>query len=295
MMRPSNSGMAIPAVASYGPRPPGLSTHSSLDCPDDGAWMIGTSSAASALASHVVAVEPAGTTGGAGARRPTPPVASTVVIRTSSRCSRQQVEHGAGGVAAQRVAPHGERRRRRSPRSRRTGRRRTGCSRRRGGPGRTRRRPAVASDRVGPRPPHAVGRDLVGRVEAEALEQHGVGDEAQQVLEVRRAAVDEVGEGLGEDRAGHGRQRRELGVGHGLAGEGEERDAALDAAWRAARRTRPPSARRPPQQPDDHAGGAVEVAVARRTSTAGRPAPAGSRPAAPRSPCAGRGSRCRRW
>ncbi len=63
------------------------------------------------------------------------------------------------------------------------------------------------------------------RVEAATAEQDGVGDEAQQVLGVGQAAVDQVLEGLGDRGAGHGGQGGELGVGRGLAAEGQQRDA----------------------------------------------------------------------
>ena len=97
------------------------------------------------------------------------------------------------GVGPQRVAPHRQR----------VGAggldgvaqvgRRTACSRRPGGPGRRRRRPAAARGRVGARQAqagavrHLGERQRTGRVEAEALEQHRVGDEPQQVREVGAA------------------------------------------------------------------------------------------------------------
>ena len=78
-------------------------------------------------------------------------------------------------------------------------------------------------------PPDAEGRDRLRRLETVTLEQHRVGDEAQEVLEVLRPTVHEVGERFAEDRSRHGRERGELGIRYGLPGEGEERDAATHA------------------------------------------------------------------
>ena len=73
-------------------------------------------------------------------------------------------------------------------------------------------------------PPDAELLDLLGGVEAVPLEQHGVGHEPQQVLEILRSAVDQIGERLGHRGAGHRRERRHLGVGDRLAAEGQQRD-----------------------------------------------------------------------
>ena len=109
-------------------------------------------------------------------------------------------------------------------------------------------------------PPDAVGRDLHRCAEAEAFEQHGVGHESEKLGEVLRSAVDQVGEGVRDGGARHRREGRQLGVRDGLAGEGEKRDAPTDAAPTERVETvlpRPP----PPEQPDEHAGRAVEVAL----------------------------------
>jgi len=45
--------------------------------------------------------------------------------------------------------------------------------------------------------PDAVHRDLARRFEPESFEEHGVGHEAQQVLEVLRTTVHEIGERFG--------------------------------------------------------------------------------------------------
>ena len=74
-----------------------------------------------------------------------------------------------------------------------------------------------------------MGRHLAGRLEPETLQQHGVGHEAQKMLEVLRATIDQIPHGLVEQRAANAGQRRQLRVGHGLTGEGQERDGTAQA------------------------------------------------------------------
>jgi hypothetical protein len=80
--------------------------------------------------------------------------------------------------------------------------------------------------RLTPDPPR---RDVLGRREAERGAEHAIGDEPQQVLEVGEPAARQELErpchDVGRDRRG----RRQLGVGHHLAAEGEQRDALLGA------------------------------------------------------------------
>ena len=71
--------------------------------------------------------------------------------------------------------------------------------------------------------------DLARRLEAVAVEQERVGQEAQQLLDVVDVAVAQVLAGLGDRAGGGGRQRRHLGVGLGLAAQ-REQDRALRAA-----------------------------------------------------------------
>ena len=269
-----------------------MASHSSMDCPDEGACRMGTPSAASADASH---------------SSPSSPPAAPDGARAGHRAARRQhgrdqdvhvafgeeLEDGPRRVAPQRVAPDGHH---------------LGAPRldlvaqvgdELGVPGHEVRPVEDEPDAGSVRaplalPPHAVGGDLHGRTEAEALEQHGVGHEPEELGEVLRPAVDQVGEGVGDGGARHRRQGRQLGVRHGLTGEGEQRDAPLDAP--PAERVEAVLPGSPAaEQPDEHAGRAVEVPLDRRTTTAARPAPAGSRRAACRRPRAGRGSRCRRW
>src|SRR5699024_4593938 len=71
-------------------------------------------------------------------------------------------------------------------------------------------------------------RDLGWRFEAEALEEGGVGDEAQELREVGGAAGAPVGRRLGDHAGGHGGEPGELGVELRLTAEGEERDAVAE-------------------------------------------------------------------
>ena len=87
---------------------------------------------------------------------------------------------------------------------------------------------------------------------------HGVGDEAQEVLEVLRTAVDEVTERLRDDAARHARQRGELGVGNGFTPEGEERDASRQAVGAEGIESLGPRASTP-EEAHEHAVDAVEV------------------------------------
>ena len=298
MIRPSNSGMATPAVASYGPEAlRRLSPSRRATVPADGACRIGRRRGPRARRRPSLAVETAGAARGAGARGDAArgedgrdQHVDAVLVHELARARRRR-------HVAQRVAPHGDGVGARGfDRVAQVGRR-TGCSRRRGGPGRRRRRPAgdAASRSARARATRRRRAISCGGVEAEALEQDGVGHEAQQVLEVRGAAVHEVGERLGHDAARHRRQRRELGVGHGLAAEGEERDRRAATHSARSRRSRPPTlAVRASRRTSTHACPS-KVGDARRTSTAAPARTRGNPAGRTRPRCAARGSRCRRW
>ena len=108
------------------------------------------------------------------------------------------------------------------------------------------------------RPTTAAHGHVGRRVEAEALEQDGVGHEAQEVGQVGRPAPGQVGEGLGDDAGGDGGQGGQLGVDGGLAAEGEEGDAGGEAPL--AQLVEGLLPRRPPlEQADEHGPGPVEV------------------------------------
>ena len=220
-----------------------------------------------------------------GRRRRRCPTTSTVVTRTSGRPRRRQSRASTRpcGVRAQGVAPH-----RRGPArpvapGRRTGRRRSGCCRPRDGPG---RRPRPTAGRAGRRP--AVGpvhaRRRAPRRAARSRSRSCTRCRPRSAAGARvgRAAVDQVGEGLGDGGARDGRRRGELGVGRGLAAEGQQRDAGGRGSAAAARRTAPP--RRPPRRagaparPGRRRGRAASEAGGRAP-----PAPAGSRRAGLRS------------
>ncbi len=222
----------------------------------------------------VVAVEPARPAGGAGAGRG---AAGGQHGRDEhvELLPGQQVEGGPGRVAPQRVAPHCEHI---AP----TGLdgiaqvgHELGVPGHQMGPVEHDADQRPAPSRCGPlgplgHSPDAVGRHLGRRVEAEAFEQHRVGHEPQQVLEVGRPAVHEVLERAGEDGAGHGRQCRQFGVGHRFAGEREEGDApGLARRPQLVEPVLPGSP--PPQQPHQHAGGAGQVTFEVERPRLGRP------------------------
>ncbi len=80
--RPSNSGTAIWLAASSGESPSSFSSQSARELVRQSAWRIGTSSAASAPASHDSSSPPAEAPAGL-----VPPAASTVVTSASARPS----------------------------------------------------------------------------------------------------------------------------------------------------------------------------------------------------------------
>ncbi len=134
----------------------------------------------------------------------------------------------------------------------------------------------VEHDADGGRPGHrgalqyADGRDLHRRVEPEPSEEDGVGHEAQQVLGVGQPAVKEVLEGLGHGGAGHGGRRGELGVGGGLAAEGQQRDARPDAPAAQLVEGLPPGLA-PAEQADQHGVGAIDPGGVVEVGGVGRP------------------------
>ncbi len=71
--------------------------------------------------------------------------------------------------------------------------------------------------------------DLVRRLEPVPVEQEGVGEKAQQLLDVVHVAVAQVLAGLRDRARWRERQRGQFGVGLGLAAEREQRDAAARA------------------------------------------------------------------
>jgi hypothetical protein len=76
----------------------------------------------------------------------------------------------------------------------------------------------------------ALLRDAHGRLEAEAFQEEGIGEEAQQVRGVPHAAVAQVFERLGHHAARRRGERGELRVGLGLPAEGQERNLERGAA-----------------------------------------------------------------
>jgi hypothetical protein len=86
--------------------------------------------------------------------------------------------------------------------------------------------PAKPSRVVGTRPEQAHRREVGGRLEAEAPEQDGVGNEAQEVGQVDRAARGPIGGRL-DDPGGRSRERGQLRVELRLPAEREQRDATL--------------------------------------------------------------------
>ena len=192
------------------------------------------------------------------------PDTRTVVITASGCSPREQVEglDPAVGVRAQAVAPD---RRDRGP---------PGLE----GGAEVVDEAGVAGDQVGPveEDRHTGGRASSGRrcrvgggrhpvagtsaggSNPNPVMQHGVGDEAQQVLEVGQAAVHQVLEGLGDGGARHRRGRGQLGVGRGLAAEGQQRDAGGPAAA-AQLVERPGPGAGPAEQADQDHLDAVEV------------------------------------
>ena len=107
------------------------------------------------------------------------------------------------------------------------------------------------------RPPHPEGGNLAGRVESVALQEDGIGHEAEQMLEVPGAAVDQVGERLGDGGAGDGREAGHLGVRPGLATESQQGYAATDAAGPELVEPLGPGTSAP-KQPNEYATNAVE-------------------------------------
>ena len=107
-------------------------------------------------------------------------------------------------------------------------------------------------------PPDAELLDLLGGVESVSLEQHGVGHEPQEMLEVLGSAVDQIGEGLGHRGAGHRRECRHLGVGDRLAAEGQQRDPQPETRGAQVVESLLPGLAAP-EQADQHAAGVAEV------------------------------------
>ena len=105
--------------------------------------------------------------------------------------------------------------------------------------------------------------DLVRRLEPVALEQERVGEEAQELLDVVDVAVTQVLARLGHGAGRRGRERGHLGVGLGLAAQGEQGDAGGRAALlqqvEAVRPSAPPA-----EHPAQHHAGAVEDVVHER-------------------------------
>ena len=149
----------------------------------------------------------------------------------------EQLERGhpAAAVAAQRVAPDGQR-----VAARLLDRRGEGIDER-GVPGQPVRAVEADPDR---RPRRVMAREgvlerhvaqtrhvdpevghLARRLEAVALEQERVGEEAQELLDVVDVAVAQVLAGLRDRARRRERQRGQLGVGLGLAAEREQRHA----------------------------------------------------------------------
>ena len=97
---------------------------------------------------------------------------------------------------------------------------------------------------------HAEVGDLARRFEAVALEQEGVGEKAQQLLDVVDVAVPQVLARLRDRARGRERERRHLGVGLRLAAQGEQGDAALGAATAQQIEALPPAP--PPEDATQH-------------------------------------------
>ena len=187
MMRPSNSGMATPMAASMGARPGVDAAHSADGLAGRRRLEDRARRARPARDVPLVAVE------SAGAPR----------ARADAAPAQHGGDHDVDAALGAAASSAGTAPRRRAAASsttpasasapgaldaRRTGRRRTACSRPRGGPGRRRRRCVGPGRRRAPRLAASTpcAGTSTGRLEAEALEQHGVGHEPQQVLEVRR-------------------------------------------------------------------------------------------------------------
>ena len=295
MMRPSNSGMATPIATSRGVSPASSPAQSSRDRLQAGAWITGTPSSASC-----------GTCQSSPASSDVPPdrpMASTVVTSASTRWSRQQLERldPTVGVGPQRVARHRQRVA--------TG----GLDR----PAQVGHELRVPGHQVGPvehdadqralgvalgarqaeagAVPHVGERQRAGRVEAEPVEQHRVGDEPQEVLDVARPARGQVAVGLAAVPAGTVDSRGQLGVGLGLAAERDQRDARRPGS--AARRSsngRLPGACRPPSRRTTTAVTPSRPGAA--SSRAGLAGPHGGEPVGQPvdDRAAGRAARCRR-
>ena len=140
--------------------------------------------------------------------------------------------------------------------------------------------------------PHLGERQRAGRVEPEPAEQHRVGHEAQQVLDVGRPAGGQVAVGLAGGPGGHGRQPGQLGVGLGLAAEGDERTSAAAQPAQVVEGRLPGGP--PAEQADDHGAHAVEVGGGVEADPGWPPARPGARRAGGGRSSRGRAARCRR-
>ena len=141
--------------------------------------------------------------------------------------------------------------------------------------------------------------DLARRLEAVAVEQERVGQEAQQLLDVVDVAVAQVLAGLRDGTCRGGRQRRHLGVGLGLAAQREQDRALRAAALDEQIQPLGPAAAAAEDATQDDAGavehlgdqrGGVRVATGVGAAHLGE-----ARPAAARRRRPSRGSRCRPW
>ena len=133
------------------------------------------------------------------------------------------------------------------------------------------------------------------RLEAVALEQERVGEEAQQLLNVVDVAVAQVLAGLRDGARRCGRECGHLGIGLGLAAEREQRDAARGAALAQRVEAVDPAA---PAAEDAAQNDARAVEQILEVDAVGGVGPADLRelPAEPLDRGrASRGSRCRRW
>ena len=165
------------------------------------------------------------------------------------------------------------------------------CSRPARAPGRRRCRSSAAPPRRRRPVPGDLGHRR-GRVEAVALVQQRVGEEARELRGVRHPTVDEVRERLRHHARRGRRGLVQHGVRRGLSGEGDQRRAGGAGSARAApgtppRRLRPPAGARPrrPRPPAAPPGRARPgCRHAARALRAGPPPPATRPP-----------PRCRRW
>ena len=244
-MRPSNSGMATPGVASNGAEPGvGSPPTAARDRPDDGAWMIGTSRAAERGGVPLVAVGAAVTAGDAGAAGHAAggEHGGDHRIEPGGRSSSSTAVAAVG--AAQRVAPHA-RRRRAAAASMRVAQvvDELGVPGDEVGPVEDDADRAAASDRrPAGRPPDAVcrARLAAGRTRspraARCRRRSAAGGRGSSARRARGTRTPRS-----RWRSARSTAAVSSASGTGLAGEGEERDAALDARAGAARRTPPPT------------------------------------------------------